>query len=153
MKIDNVESRLELAKKGNPEAKEFKKQQDEADKQRKKQLLTDPETGEVYDSEGKLKKYNKALWDENFGPNSEWEEDHKVEDEVQKQMNKGVTKIEEEEKDYVAPVKNKKRKNSDGTRKRTYSRKLSSGSGSSSTSIVRDANGKIIRKSYRRSSQ
>jgi len=150
--IDEANEKLyELS--GSPEAKEFKKQQDEADKQRKKQLLTDPETGEVYDSEGKLKKYNKALWDENFGPNSEWEEDHKVEDEVQKQMNKGVTKIEEEEKDYVAPVKNKKRKNSDGTRKRTYSRKLSSGSGSSSTSIVRDANGKIIRKSYRRSGQ
>ena len=130
-KIDDLDATSEEKKLIEAENKE--------EKQLKEELLTDPETGEKYDNETELKRYNPRLYNKNFGPRSEWFKEHKVEKEVQKKLNKEIRKMEDIEQKYIAPVKNKLRKNSDGTTKRTYSR------------VRRDANGKVI-SSYSRTS-
>ena len=92
-------------------------------------MLTDPETGKVYDNESDLKKYVPSLYEENFGEDSDWYKEHKYEKEVESKMNKEITRIKDEEEGYVAPapVKNKRksRKNYDGSYKSSY-RKYSS---------------------------
>lgn len=112
-KIDELEA--------SAEEKKVIKQQNKEEKQLKEELLTDPVTGREYDNESKLKRYNKSLWNKNFGPRSEWFKEHKYENEAESLMNKEIRKIEDKEYGYSAPVK--KRKNSDGSTKRTYGRK------------------------------
>jgi hypothetical protein len=103
-----------------PEEKKLMKADNEAEKELKKELLTDPDTGEEYDNETELKRYNPTLYNQNFGPQSEWYQDHKAEKEVQKKLNKEIRKMEDTEEGYVAPTKTKKpsKRNSDGTIKR-----------------------------------
>jgi hypothetical protein len=111
------------------EEKEEKKEENKEEKEEKKKLLTDPETGKVYDNESDLKKYVPSLYEENFGEDSDWYKEHKYEKEVESKMNKEITRIKDEEEGYVAPapVKNKRksRKNYDGSYKSSY-RKYSS---------------------------
>lgn len=97
---------------------DYQKAMNKKEKREKEKLLFDPETGTQYDNEEDLKKYNETLWDENFGPNSDWEQEHQYEDAVDKMVRDALTKKEEEEYNYVKPKK-KKKTNSDGTRKRS----------------------------------
>ena len=121
------------------------KKYEEANKReaaKKKRLLYDSETGERYDNETELKRYNPKLYNENFGPQSDWYQDHKAEKDINKALNKEVREMEDEEYEYVAPPKKERtsKKNSDGSVKsssRKYTRK--------------DANGKVI-SSYSRTS-
>jgi hypothetical protein len=99
------------------------KAKNKKERELKNKLLTDPDTGEEYDNESELKRYNKPLWEQNFGPNSDWYQQHLYENEADKLMNKEIRKMEDEEQGYYAPVK---KKNSDGSLKRK-----SSGFGSS----------------------
>ena len=88
-----------------------------AEREIKRGLLTDPETGEEYDNESKLKRYNPSLYNENFGPESEWYQEHEQEKIVEKKLNEEIRNMEDIEHEYVVP-KRKSRKNSDGTLKR-----------------------------------
>jgi len=118
-----------------PEEKKIMKADNEAEKELKKELLTDPDTGEEYDNETELKRYNPTLYNQNFGPQSEWYQDHKAEKEVQKKLNKEIRKMEDAEEGYVAPTKTKRasKRNSDGSIK-----------SSSYKRVRRDANGNVI---------
>ena len=118
-----------------PEEKKLMKADNEAEKELKKELLTDPDTGEEYDNETELKRYNPTLYNQNFGPQSEWYQDHKAEKEVQKKMNQEIRKMEDAEEGYIAPTKAKRpsRRNSDGSIK-----------SSSYKRVRRDANGNVI---------
>jgi hypothetical protein len=100
------------------EEKKLIKQQNKEERELKQELLVDPNTGEEYDNESKLKKYNKQLWNKNFGPQSDWYKEHRYEKEAESLMNKEIIKMEDKEFNYITPVK--KRRNSDGSLKRTY---------------------------------
>jgi len=93
------------------EEKEQIKQKNKEESELKKSLLVDPTTGVEYDTESELKRYNPELWEENFGPNSQWYEDHKYEKEVNKLMNKEIRKEEDDEYGYTAPAKKTKKRN------------------------------------------
>jgi hypothetical protein len=95
-----------------PEEKKLMQAENKEEKELKNELLTDPETGEKYDNETELKRYNPRLYNKNFGPRSEWFKDHKAEKEVQKKLNKEIRKIEDKKYKYA-------RRNSDGSLKRT----------------------------------
>ena len=101
---------------------------------KKDKLLVDPETNKKYENVTDLEKYNPNLWNENFGPNSEWYKEHKSEKELDKLINEELTKIKDKENTYSAPAKKSTRKNSDGTYKGIYSKKTTSSGGSGSTS-------------------
>lgn len=101
---------------------------------KKDKLLVDPETNKKYENVTDLEKYNPNLWNENFGPNSEWYKEHKSEKELDKLINEELTKIKDKENTYSAPAKKSTRKNSDGTYKGSYSKKTTSSGGSGSTS-------------------
>lgn len=102
-----------------PEEKKAMAEDKKAEKELKRDLLTDPETGEEYDNETELKRYNPELYNQNFGPQSEWYQEHKAEKEVQKKMNKEIRKMEDTEEGYVAPTKKRtSKRNSDGSIKR-----------------------------------
>jgi len=81
----------------------------------KKALLYDSEREVTYDNPSEMKKYNPRLYNENFGPNSDWYQKHKAEDAINKAMNKQIRKMEDEEFGYKAPDK---KRNSDGSFKR-----------------------------------
>lgn len=115
-----------------PEEKKLIQAEHKEEKQLKEELLTDPKTGEKYDNETELKRYNPRLYNKNFGPRSEWYQEHKAEKQVQKKLNKEIRRMEDIEQKYIAPVKNKSKRNSDGTVKRSYSR------------VRRDASGNVI---------
>jgi hypothetical protein len=118
-----------------PEEKKELEAENKEEKELKRELLTDPETGEEYDNETELKRYNPRLYNQNFGPQSDWYKDHKDEKKIQKKMNQEIRKIEDAEKNYVAPPKKKgsSKRNSDGSIK-SSSRKYTR----------RDANGNVI---------
>jgi GNAT superfamily N-acetyltransferase len=85
-------------------------------------LLTDPDTGEQYANETKMKRYNRPLWEQNFGPESDWYKEHEVEDRLNKLLSAEIRSIEDKEYEYTATEKKKStsKKNSDGTIKRSY---------------------------------
>jgi hypothetical protein len=129
--IDAIDERIGELQATTEEKKEMAEVKKD-EKERKQELLTDPETGEEYDNETELKRYNPSLYNENFGPQSEWYQEHKEEKNIQKKLNQEIRKMEDLEQGYTPPVKTKKR-NSDGTVKR-----------SSYKSVRRDAKGNII---------
>jgi hypothetical protein len=109
------------------EEKKLIKEANAEEKELKKELLTNPVTGEEYDNETALKKYNPRLYNKNFGIRSQWYKDHKYEKLVEKKMNAEITKMEDEEHNYQKPKKtSSKKRNSDGSFKRSYYRKYSS---------------------------
>ena len=81
----------------------------------KKALLYDSEREVTYDNPSEMKKYNPRLYNENFGPNSDWYQKHKAETDINKAMNKQIRKMEDEEFGYRAPDK---KRNADGSFKR-----------------------------------
>ena len=117
----------------NPKLYEAEK---ETIKNMKESLLTNEETGITYDNISDVKKYDRPLWEKNFGPDSEWYQVTKGEREVEKLIKQKETKAEEEKFNYVKPKR--KSKNSDGTYKKSSSSRSSrrgfGGSSSSSSS-------------------
>jgi hypothetical protein len=106
-----------------PEEKKQLTLERKEEREAKEELLVDTEKGVVYDNESDLKKYNKRLWLKNFGPRSKWGKEHKYEKEIERRLQKEITKREEVENNY------RKSTNSDGSSKRKYG---SSSYGSSS---------------------
>lgn len=102
-KIDEVDA--------DKEEKKAIKEENAQEKQAKKKLLVDPNTGEEYDSESDLKRYNRDLWEQNFGEGSPWYESHKEEKEVENLLRKKVREMKDEEMNYTG-------RNSDGSVKR-----------------------------------
>ena len=114
---------------------------------KKDKLLVDPETGKKYQNVTDLEKYNPNLWNQNFGPNSEWYKEHKSEKELDKLIDEELTKIKDEENNYSsAPKKAKKRrsKNSDGTYKKKYTRTVTDKEGNVINSYTRTSSLKEI---------
>jgi ribosomal protein S18 acetylase RimI-like enzyme len=93
---------------GSPEAKQEMKEQNAREKEIKQKLLIDTKTGEEYDTESELKRYNKPLWDKNFGPDSEWSKSREDDDEVTKLLNKEIRRMEDEEYGYTPKTRRKK---------------------------------------------
>ncbi len=87
--------------------------------EKKKRLLYDSGEGVRYDNPSEMKRYNPRLYNERFGPESDWYQTHKAEADIEKAMNKEIRKMEDEEFQYTPNPKNKSGRNSDGTMKRT----------------------------------
>jgi len=118
-KIDELEA--------DKEEKKLIKEENAEEKELKKELLTNPVTGEEYDNETKLKKYNPRLYNKNFGVRSQWYKDHKYEKLIEKKMNAEIIKIEDREQNYRKPAKSSaKKRNSDGSFKSYYKKYSSS---------------------------
>jgi hypothetical protein len=96
---------------GSTEQKNAIKQDNAQDRKAKEKLLVDPDTGEEYDNESDLKRYNRNLWEQNFGEGSAWYESHKEEKEAESLLNKKLQEIKDREMNYTG-------KNSDGSVKR-----------------------------------
>jgi hypothetical protein len=94
------------------------KERNRVERELKKSLLVDPDTGEEYDTETELKRYNKDLWEKNFGEGSDWYNSHESEKEAEKLLNQEIRRMEDEKYDYTPPKKKKRARNSDGTFKR-----------------------------------
>ena len=127
--IEAAESMLDRIK--NPENYEDEK---EKIKSIKPSLLIDEETGVQYENQTDLKRYNRELWEKNFGEGSEWYELNKPKKEAEKLFRDKEREAKDEEFGYTP--KKKRRKNSDGTYKSSSSRSRRgfSNSGSSSSS-------------------
>lgn len=117
--IDKKISELEA----DTEDKKVIKEANAEEKLQKKELLTNPVTGKKYDNESELKRYNPRLYNKNFGIRSQWYKEHKAEKTIEKKINAEIRKIEDKENRYSAPAK---RKNLDGSFKRSSYRKYSS---------------------------
>ena len=115
--LDAIDEKIKELRATSEQKKEIEKK-NKAERVLKQSLLVDPETGEEYDTETEMKRYNKDLWEKNFGENSEWYQSHEAEKEATKLLNKEIRKMEDEEYDYTAPAKKKRARNSDGTFKR-----------------------------------
>jgi hypothetical protein len=113
----------------NPKKYESEK---ETFKAMKESLLTNEETGITYDNISDVKKYDRPLWDKNFGPESEWYQATKSKRDTDKFIKQREKEAEEEKYGYVKP--SRKSKNSDGTYKRSSSSSRRGFGGSSSTS-------------------
>ena len=85
------------------EEKDKIEERNKEEKRLKAELLTDPRTGEKYENESKMKKYNPSLYNRNFGIRSAWYRSHRVEEAVDKKVNEVVTKIEDRERRYKKP--------------------------------------------------
>jgi hypothetical protein len=117
-----IDEKINELQAGAEEKKNIKEENAE-EKQRKEELLTNPVTGKKYDNESELKRYNKRLYNKNFGVRSEWYKEHRYEELVQKKMNLQIRKMEDRENRYRAPIKKTaKKRNSDGSFKRVSSR-------------------------------
>jgi hypothetical protein len=102
----------------------------------KPSLLTDEETGIKYENQTDLKRYNPDLWEKNFGEGSEYYELNKPKKEAEKLFKDKEREAKDEKFGYTP--KKKRRKNSDGTYKKSTSRRGFSGSSSSSESYDSD---------------
>ena len=72
------------------------------EKKRLKELLG------KYDSESDMKKYDPYLYEERFGENSDWYIEHKAEEDIDKELNKKLQEMKDEEFEYYKPSKKKK---------------------------------------------
>jgi hypothetical protein len=108
-KIDELEATTE--------EKKVIAEENKAERELKKELLTDPNTGKEYDNESDLKRYKPSIYEENFGEESDWYKNHQDEKDVEKKLRQELRRQKDEEEGYI-PV-SKKRKNSDGTFKRS----------------------------------
>jgi hypothetical protein len=94
------------------------KERNRVERELKNSLFVDPDTGEEYDTETELKRYNKDLWEKNFGEGSDWYNSHESEKEAEKLLNQEIRRMEDEKYEYTPPKKKKRARNSDGTFKR-----------------------------------
>jgi hypothetical protein len=88
----------------------------------KKELEKQKLLGGEYDNMQDMEKYDKDLYDEKFGPNSEWHEKYKLDEEIESEVRKEKQKMKDEEYDYVPESKGnylapKSIYNSDGSKK------------------------------------
>jgi len=102
----------------------------------KEKLLIDEETGIKYDNQTDLERYNPDLYEKNFGEGSEYYELNKPKKEAEKLLKDKEREAKDKEFGYTP--KKKRRKNSDGTYKKSTSRRGFSGSSSSSESYDSD---------------
>jgi hypothetical protein len=107
------------------EEKEARQAENKIEKAKKKELL-----GE-YDNQEDLKKYNPKLWNKNFGPDSKWAKEHKVEKKAKELFNDAMEKYKNKKYRYTPKAKSVKPKlsemysekkvyNADGTLRRSY---------------------------------
>ena len=96
-------------KETDPDKLEKMKEERKRMKEMKESLLIDEQTGVEYDSPSDMKKYNKDLWEKNFGEGSQWYKENGAEAEAKRMMNKIRTKEEEEEFGYTPKKKRKSR--------------------------------------------
>jgi len=108
-KIDELEATTE--------EKKVIAEENKTERELKKELLTDPNTGKEYDNESDLKRYKPSIYEKNFGEESDWYKNHQDEKDVEKKLRQELRRQKDEEEGYI-PV-SKKRKNSDGTLKRS----------------------------------
>jgi hypothetical protein len=114
--IDAIDEKMyELE--ASPEEKKEIEAENKDERLEKQDLLYDSETGTQYDTETELKRYNKKLWEQNFGVRSEWYKSHKAEKEATKLLNKEIRRMEDKEYGYTPA--SKKKRNSDGSLKRS----------------------------------
>ena len=116
-----------LVKKLDPKSLESEKQ---ILKDLKPTLLVDEKNDRIYKNETDLKRYNRSLWEKNFGEGSEWYKMTHADKEATKLENSKEREAKDKEYGYVSGKKKKKRKNSDGSSKRSYKKTYSSGEGS-----------------------
>lgn len=115
-----------LIKKLDPESLQSEK---EMLKELKPTLLVDEENNRIYENETDLKRYNRSLWEKNFGEGSQWYKMTHADKEATKLENAKEREAKDKEYGYVSGKKKKRRKNSDGSRK-SYRKTYSSGEGS-----------------------
>jgi hypothetical protein len=106
-KIKAIQDKISYLSRKSEGNEEYYKEKADEERKRKDKLL-----GE-YDSESDMKRYDKDLYEKNFGPNSEWYQDHKYEKDIEKELNDELQKQQDIEMNYSKP-----KKNSDGTKKR-----------------------------------
>ena len=99
------------------EEKKVIAEENRAERELKKELLTDPNTGKEYDNESDLKRYQPSIYEKNFGEQSDWYKNHQDEKDVEKRLREELRRQKDEEEGYIPVSKN--RKNSDGTFKRS----------------------------------
>lgn len=92
--------------------------------QMKKELLYDEEKNVQYDNQSDLKRYDKKLWEKNFGPDSEYYKLTIDEKNANKKIKEEIRYNKDEKYNYRKPVK--KIKNKDGSYKKSYSSSKSS---------------------------
>ena len=85
--------------KGKSEKKKDKIEKDE----KMKELL------QGYDNKSDMKRYDPDLYEENFGENSEYYLENKAEMEVEKELNKKLQEIEDDERGYTPAQKRTKK--------------------------------------------
>lgn len=73
------------------------------EKKLKNKLLTDPRTGERYESETKMKRYSPSLYNRNFGVRSAWYRSHKIEEAVDKKVNEVIRHMDDRKHRYRKP--------------------------------------------------
>lgn len=66
-----------------------------ARKEEKEMLL------EGYDNQSDMKRYDREKWDKNFGPDSDWGKQHKLEIQIDNQLDKERQKVEDEMRNYT----------------------------------------------------
>ena len=97
------------------EDKEDIKDANDQEKAEKELLL------EGYDSESDLKRYDRNLYEKNFGEYSDWYQKHKDENAIETELDKNLQEKEDVQRGYLKPKKNK-----DGSKKRKSSESSSS---------------------------
>jgi len=90
-----IEEKINKIVNETPEEKEARKEANILMKERKKVLL-----GE-YDNQTDMKRRDRDMWEKNFGPNSDWGKENKLENEIDNALDKERQRIEDEMNDYV----------------------------------------------------
>jgi hypothetical protein len=80
---------------------DIKAERNKADKEQKEKLLGS------YQNEEEMKRYDRAMWNKKFGPNSKWSKEHEYEDKAEKLLEKEKQRIEDRKHNYNPPVKGK----------------------------------------------
>jgi len=114
--LDAIDEKINELEATNEEKKVIA-EENRAERELKKELLTDPNTGKEYDNESDLKRYQPSIYEKNFGEQSDWYKNHQDEKDVEKRLREELRRQKDEEEGYI-PV-SKSRKNSDGTFKRS----------------------------------
>lgn len=115
---DMLTNETDVDKKAAIEEKINSLSQDKQDKKDEQELTAQEKADKEallggYDSEEDLKRYNRNLYDINFGPNSDWYQEHNYEKMINNELDKKLQKEEDVKNNYY-----KSDKNPDGTKKR-----------------------------------
>jgi hypothetical protein len=95
---------------------DIKAERNKADKEQKEKLLGS------YQNEEEMKRYNRAMWNKKFGPNSKWFKEHQYQEKADKLLEKEKQRIEDIKHHYTPPVQeHKKKKQHYGDKEEHYS--------------------------------